>query len=345
MQNTRPVLKIVVREADKLSVLVPLILLSSIQGLLTGLFGAPGIVATMIASRAMGPRKALILSTISQFVGPFLFGVAAAKVLGSEVIASQDITPVVLYIGLSATIFWMIVTFYLRIPCSSTHALLGGLIGVTLAASGPQAIYSDGLLKVLASLLLSAPLGFIGGFLMIRLWYWLAKNATPHINERFNQGQWVASFGLGMALGSNNAQSTMGVMAMGLVLAGAAPDFQVPLWVIALCAISLAFGNLIGGMRLVKSIGGKFFQIRPIHGFSAELASAVIIGIASVIGGNVSTTHVTSSSIVGAGAGERLSMVRWGFVQNVFVTWVITIPVTATLAGLAYLSLIHLGVK
>lgn len=328
-----------------MTVLIPLVLLGSIQGVLTGLFGAPSIVSTMIASRAMGPRKALLLSTVAQFAGPFLFGVAAATVLGGEVLTPTVITPAVLYIGLSATIFWMIFTFYLSIPSSSTHALLGGLLGAALAASGPGAVRSSGLLKVLASLLLSAPVGFAGGFLMVQLWYWLARNATPRINQRFNQGQWIASLGLGMVLGSNNAQSTMGVIALGLVLSGLVQQFEVPIWIVALCATSLAIGNLIGGMRLVKSLGGKFFQIRPIHGFSAELASTIIIGVASLIGGNVSTTHVTSSSIVGAGAGERLSLVRWGFVHHVFMTWILTIPLTAALAGLMYFSLKTLGMR
>jgi PiT family inorganic phosphate transporter len=332
-------------DVDKLIVLIPLVLLCSIQGILTGLFGAPSIVSTMIASRAMGPRKALLLSTIAQFVGPFLFGVAAATVLGGEVITPTAITPTVLYVGLSATIFWMIFTFYLKIPSSSTHSLLGGLLGAALAASGPEAIRASGLLKVLASLLLSAPVGFVGGFLMVRLWYWLARNATPQINQRFNQGQWFASLGLGMALGSINAQNTMGIIALGLVLSGFVQHFEVPYWVIAVCAANLAIGNLIGGMRLIKSLGGRFFQIRPIHGFSAELASTIVIGIASIIGSNVSTTHVTGSSIVGAGAGERFSMVRWGFVQNLFLTWILTIPLTATLAGLTYLSLRTLGVR
>ncbi len=321
---------------NRLFMVAPLIALVSIQGILTGIFGAPSIVSTMIASRAMSPKRALVLSTVAQLLGPFLFGVAVAGVIGSEVVDTQGLTPLVLYASLSATIFWMVFSWYVRIPCSSTHALVGGLVGSVIAGAGPSAIHSAGLLKVLASLILTAPLGILGGFLMVRLCYFFTQNATPRINYRFNQGQLVASLGLGLAIGSINAQNAMGMMALGLVLTGNLPRFFVPTWVIVLCAGGLALGNLIGGMRLVHTVGAKFFQVRPIHGFSAELASALIISVSSLIGGNVSATHVTTLSVVGAGAAERLSMVRWGFVQHVLLTWVLTIPVTATLAGLLY---------
>src|SRR5262249_55418777 len=143
----------------------------------------------------------------------------------------------------------------------------------------------------------------------------LAQNASPKVNRRFNQGQFVASFGLGLAIGSNSAQRVMGMIALGLLVTGFLPHFEIPMWVIVISAVGLALGNLLGGMRLINSIGGRFFQIRPINGFSAETASAVIILISSLLGGVVSTTQVTSLSVVGAGAGDRMSMVRWNFVR------------------------------
>jgi len=328
---------------ERVVLLLPLLALAVLVDILTGIFGAPGVVATMIASRAMSTRKALILSTVAQFIGPFVFGIAAAKVLGSQVIDTSRITPLVLYTALGATITWLVFSFYLRIPSSTTHAMLGGLIGAVFVAVGPSAILSAGLLKVMISLILSPLIGALGGFLMVRVCYWLARGSTPNVNNRFNQGQLVTSFGLGLAIGSINAQITMGVIGLGLVLIGYTPNFEIPTWVILLSAAGLAFGNLIGGLRLVRSIGARFFQVRPIHGFSAELASALIIAVSSVIGGNVSTTHVTSLSVVGAGAAERLSMVRWGFVQNVLVTWLLTIPMTALLSGLIYLTLSRIG--
>ncbi|MCC7452101.1 MAG: inorganic phosphate transporter [Anaerolineae bacterium] len=328
-----------------LIVLLPVFVLVSVQNVLVGVLGAPGIVATMIASHALGPRRALLLSTVGQFLGPFLFGVAVAGVVGNEVVNAQALTPLALYAALSATIIWMAATWYLGIPSSSTHALIGGMVGAAFAAAGPSAVHGDGLFKVVASLIMTAPLGLVIGFIMVRVCYWLFKDATPRINRLFNHGQWIAGLGLGLAIGSNNAQNAMGIMALGLVLTGVLPRFEVPNWVVVVSAIGLAAGNLIGGMRLIRSVGGRFFQVRPIHGFSAEIASGMIIGVSSLVGGDVSTTHVTSLAIVGAGAAERMSMVRWGFVQHVILTWVLTIPLTAALAGLTYLMLHLIGIR
>lgn len=327
--------------------ILPILILGFIQSILTGISGAPSVIAAMIASRAIGVYRALFLSTLAQFVGPFLLGAAAATVIGAEVVNIQHIPPIALYSGLIATIVWMLLAFMLRIPSSSTHAVLGGLIGATVTASGFSAIQPTGLLKVVLSLLLSAPIGFVGGFVMMRVtrWFAIAIHATPRINRRFNEAQWFTSFGLGVALGSINAQAMMGMITLGLVLAGFLPHFTVPLWVIAVCAAGLAIGNLAGGLRLIKSVGSRFFQIRPIHAFSAEIAAALIVASSSLVGSNVSATHVTNFSIVGAGAAERMSMVRWGFVKNVFVTWILTIPMTALMAGVVYFILSELRVK
>jgi len=325
--------------------LIPLLILVAVQDMLTGIFGAPSIVATMIASRAMTPRRAIYLSTVAQLVGPLIFGVAVASTVGADVVRSQGITPVMLCAALSSTVFWMIFSWALRIPSSSTHALIGGLVGAVFAALGPSAIHGGGLLKIILSLTLTAPLGIIGGFLVTHLDYWLVRRSPPQVAQRFNQGQFVASLFLGLAIGSNNAQNAMGITALGLVAAGISPQFEVPAWVILGSAICLALGNLVGGMRLMKAVGVQFFRIRPIHGFSAEVSSAIIIAVSSILGGDVSTTHVTSMSIIGAGAAERISMVRWGFVQRVLLTWVLTIPMTALIAGVLYLVLNAMGIR
>lgn len=319
-----------------LAAFAPILVLVAIQDILTGIFGAPSIVATMIASRAMSPTRALILSTVAQFVGPFLFGVAVASTVGDEVVEAARMTPTAMDAALVATVVWMLLSWFLRIPSSSTHALIGGLVGAAISASGADAIHGDGLLKIVLSLTLTAPLGIIGGFAAARVFYWLAHGFGPQLNRRFNQGQLIASVLLGFAIGSNNAQNAMGVTTLGLMATGMLPEFQVLPWVVALSAVFLAVGNLVGGMRIMRSVGMQFFRIRPIHGFSAEMASAVIITSSSLLGGGVSTTHITSMSIIGAGTADRLSMVRWGFVQRVLLTWVLTIPATALLAGLLY---------
>lgn len=321
---------------NRLMLFMPIFFLVAIQDTLTGLFGAPSIVATMLASRAMGYRSAITLSTLAQLIGPFLFGVAVATTLGSDIVEIVGLSPTVMDAALGSTVLWMLFSWYLRIPSSSTHALVGGLVGAVFTAVGPTAIHLNGLFKILLTLTLTAPLGIVAGYIVVRLCYWLAQNASPKINARFNQGQFLASIFLGLAIGSSNAQNAMGVTVLGLMTTGLLTQFEVPLWVIIMSAIFLALGNLIGGMRVMRSIGGQFYRIQPIHGFSAQVASAAIIAINSLLGGEVSTTHVTSMSIIGAGAAERLSMVRWGFVQRVLVTWVLTIPVTAILAGLLY---------
>ncbi len=317
--------------------IAPILLLIAAQDILTGVFGAPSIVATMIASRAMTPYRALLLSTFAQLIGPLLFGAAVAAAVGRDVVDSSGITTLMLCAALSSTVFWMVFAWYLKIPSSSTHALVGGLLGAVLAGLGPSAIHGAGLLKMLLSLTLTAPLGIVGGFVVARLCYWLARASTPKVNYAFNRGQIITAVFLGFAVGSNNAQNAMGITTLGLLVGGFITKFEVPHWVMIGSAICLATGNLIGGMRLMKTMGAQFFRVRPLHGFSAEVSSTLIIITSALLGGNVSTTHVTNMSIIGAGAGDRIAMVRWGFVQKMLMAWVLTIPTTALIAGVLYL--------
>jgi PiT family inorganic phosphate transporter len=316
--------------------LFPFLVLVAFQDVLSGIFGAPGIIATLVASRAMTPRRAIVLSTITQFLGPLIFGVAVASVIGSEVVESNGLTAIALYAALSSTVFWMVFSWLLRIPSSSTHALIGGMVGAALAAHGPAAIHENGLLKILLSLSLTLPLGIIGGFLTLHCINRLLPRSKKRFNRRCNQGQFVASLFLGLAVGSSNAQNAMGITALGLFATGFLPRFEVPLWVIVGSAACLALGNLVGGMRLIDSVGARFFPVRPVHGFSAGVSSALIIGISALVGGGVSTTHVTSMSIIGAGAAEGSTRVQWQFVRKVLLVWVLTIPSTILLAGLFY---------
>ncbi len=328
---------------SNVALLVPLLLLITAQDALTGVFGAPSIVATIVASRAMSSRRAIALSTLAQLIGPLLFGVAVATTLGSDVVDPKVITPNILYGALIATVLWMVLAWYLRIPSSSTHALVGGLIGAVSAALGPSAIHTTGLLKILVALMLTAPLGVIGGFLIARFCRLLTAGIRQ-IDRRFNQGQFVMALFLGLAVGSNNAQNAMGVTVLGLMSTGFLSKFEIPVWVIIASGVGLALGNLVGGMRLTHSVGTQFCDVQPLHGFSAEMSSAVIIAASSLVGGDVSTSHVTSMSIVGAGVAESRASVQWRFVKRVLLTWVLTIPVTATIACLVCLALTRLGI-
>jgi PiT family inorganic phosphate transporter len=322
-----------------LTPLIPLLILVAIQDILTGVFSAPSIVATMVASKAMSPRRAILLSTLAQLIGPFVFGVAIASTVGSEVVEVGEITPIMLCAALAGTVYWMILSWRLRIPSSSTHALIGGLVGAVVVALGPAAIHTNGLFKILLGLTLTAPLGFLGGFIVTWVCRRFARGAAPRADQRFNRGQHVASVFLGLAIGSTNAQNAMGILALGLVAGGVLPHFEVPLWVVGVSALCLALGNLVGGMRLIRSVGTQYFPIRPVHGFGAGVSSVAVITVSALVGGNVSTTHVTSMSIVGAGSAEKFSLIRWSFVQKVLLTWVLTIPLTAALAGLFYTAM------
>ena len=322
--------------------LLPLLLLIAAQDILTGVFGAPSIVATLIASQAMEPRRAILLSTIAQLIGPLLFGVAVAAAVGKEVVDSNGLTLNMLSAALVSTVFWMLFAWYTRIPSSSTHALIGGLVGAVLAGLGPSAIHSGGLLKMILSLTLTATLGIVFGYAIARMCYLFTQAASHRANNLFNKGQLITAIFLGFAVGSSNAQNAMGITTLSLLVAGVITKFEVPPWVIIGSAVCLALGNLIGGTRLIKRVGRDFFQVRPLHGFSAEVSSTFIILGSSVLVGDVSTTHVTSMSIIGAGSAEGVSMVRWSFVQRVLLTWLLTIPATAVFAATVYFVMRHI---
>jgi PiT family inorganic phosphate transporter len=304
---------------------------------LNGFHDASNIVATMISSRAMSPRNALLLIAVAEFVGPFLFGVAVATTIGSEVVDPAAITSAVIIAALSSAIVWNLVTWYFGWPSSTSHALIGGLVGAVAMAAGPETIEVAGLQKILLALFLSPILGFALGFLMLRLIYFLARGATPRVNSLFRKSQWGTSLALALSHGTNDAQKTMGIIAMAMVTTGYVSEFQVPWWVIALSASAISLGTASGGWRLIETLGGKFYKVRPVHAFGSQLTSALVIMGAALLGGPVSTTQVVSSSIVGAGSADRVSKVRWIVARDIAVAWLLTIPVSALLAAGLYL--------
>ena len=306
---------------------------------LNGFHDSSNIVATPIASRAMSPRHILWLAAVAHFVGPFLFGVAVAETIGKGLTDPVNVTmPVVIAAMLSAVV-WNIVTWWLGIPASSSHALVGGVVGAVAISEGLDAIQSSGLIKVSVALFLSPVLGILIGYLLMNLVLFLARGATPGINRFFKQAQLVTAVGLALSHGANDAQKTMGIITLGLVVDGAIDEFVVPTWVIAISAAMIALGTATGGWRLIKTLGGRIYKIRPIHGFVSQLAGASIILSAALVGGPVSTTQVMSSSIMGAGTAERLSKVRWQVGSEMLIAWVLTIPVSAILAAVLYFPL------
>ena len=304
---------------------------------LNGFHDSANIVATMISSRAMSPRRALLLSAVAHFTAPFLFGVAIATTIGHEVVQPYAATMAVVLAALLAAIVWNLITWLLGIPSSSSHALIGGLVGATIVGYGLDAVQLHGLLKIVIALLLSPLVGLFGGYVLMKLVLFLARGASPRINWFFKSAQTFTALALALSHGTNDAQKTMGLITMGLVGAGALTQFQVPLWVIAASAGAISLGAATGGWRIIRTLGGKFYKIRPVHGFTAQLTSAIVILVASLLGGPVSTTQVVSSAIMGVGSAERLSKVRWGVVGNILVAWVLTLPASGLLAALAYL--------
>lgn len=309
---------------------------------LNGIHDSSNIVATMISSRAFRPETALGLTAVAEFFGPFLFGVAVATTIGDEVAAGNVLNLNIIIACLVGAILWNLITWFLGIPSSSSHALIGGMVGAVIAGAGVDAMKIDGLEKVLVALIASPLIGFVIGFLVTRLIYFLSRNATPSINKFFKKSQLVTALGMAFSHGTNDAQKTMGIIALSLVIGGASSSFHVPTWVVASCAGAIALGTALGGWRLIRTLGGKFYKIRPIHSFSTQLTSGMVILIASFLGLPVSTSQVVSSAIIGVGASESVGKVRWSVAEEIVMAWFITIPASALISAGAYWLIVTL---
>ncbi|MBO9368390.1 MAG: inorganic phosphate transporter [Chloroflexi bacterium] len=310
------------------------IALALIFDLLNGYNDSGALTATSISSHALPPRLALRLTAIGAFLGPFLFGVSVAHTIGQGLLTSEGLNLLTIPAALLAAILWSLISARLGIPSSSSHALVGGLVGAALMATGdPSVIQLKGLLKVLLALFLSPLLGFVSGFLFTRGVYFLARNATPRINNLFRLLQAITLFGMSLSHGANDAQKSMGLISLALLLSGAISRFYVPTWVILSCALAIALGSAFGSQRHIRTLGGRVYRVRPIHGVASQLSSALVIALAAWLGGPVSTTHVISSSIIGSGAAERFGKVRWQIAQDMLLTWLLTIPLTGFFAA------------
>ena len=304
---------------------------------LNGFHDSSNIVATVISSRALRPRTALYLTAIAEFVAPFIFGVAVATTVGKDLINPNAITPKVVIAAVLAATMWNIVTWLIGIPSSSSHALVGGLMGSAILLNGWQVVQIPGLVKILIALLISPPLGLLVSYFFMIVVTNLFENASPNINVFFKRLQILTSLGLALSHGTNDSQKTMGIITLGLVAAGFQQTFHVPTWVIALSASAIALGAAFGGWRLIHTLGGRIYTIRPVHAFTSQAASASVILGAALLGGPVSTTQVVSSAIMGAGAAERVTKVRWGVAKEMIYTWLFTIPSTALASALIFL--------
>ncbi len=316
--------------------LVLIVILALAFNFVNGFQGAGSSVATVIASRAANPRLALWLSAAAILLGPFLFGIAVAYTIGQGILKPSAVNPGMVSAALISAVAWSLLTWFFAIPSSPSHALVGGLVGTAIASQRLNALVMTGFIKVLLALFLSPILGFVFGLIVTRLVFFLARRASPRINLWFKRGQLLAAVTLALSSGANDGPKGMGIIALGLVASGAATQFQVPLWVILSSALAMSLGTVLGGWRLIKTLGGKFFRIRPVDGFCSQITSTIVILGAALVGGPVSTTQVVSTTILGSGAAERINKVRWGVAGNIALTWLFTIPINIFLAWIIY---------
>lgn len=316
--------------------LIIVIALALAFNFLNGMRDASNIVATMISSRAFSAGTALGLAAVAEFFGPFLFGVTVARTIGDEILQTDTLTLAVIAAALVGAILWNLITWYFGLPGSSSHALIGGMVGAVIAGVGVGAIKLAGLYRVVVALFTSPLIGFFIGFFLTRVIYFLVRGATPRINSLFKNGQLLTALALAFSHGTNDAQKTMGIITLSLVISGVLPAFQVPFWVIAASAATIALGTSLAGWRLIRTLGGRLYKIRPLHSFATQLSSASVILAASFLGVPVSTSQVVSSAIVGVGSAERVSKVRWSVAEDIVTAWLITIPASGVIAAGVY---------
>jgi PiT family inorganic phosphate transporter len=317
-----------------------------------GFHDAANVVATIITTGALSPRKALFLAAVCEFSGPLLFGTAVAETIGKNIVdistfdpKSMELSMALIVAALIGAISWNLITWYFGLPSSSSHALVGGMVGAVLVSYGPSRIIWKGLLYVVSVLIFSPLLGLFFGALFLRITLFLARNATPHAKHFFNRMQILSSITLSLSHGANDAQKSMGLITLALVVMGLRTTFHIPFWVIASCAGAIALGTASGGWRIIRTMGSRIYRLRSVHAFCAQAASATVILGAALLGGPVSTTHVVSSSIMGVGAEQRASAVRWGVAKNIMLAWLITIPASALMAALSFFVIQYLHPK
>ena len=316
--------------------------LSVVFDYINGFHDTANAIATSVSTRALKPEHAILMSATANFLGA-LTGTAVAITIASGLATIPDGPEgqVIVAAALVGAIVWNLLTWRLGIPSSSSHALIGGLLGATIVAEGVDAVIWGGVVdKVLIPLVLSPVLGIGLAFLLMVVLLNVFRRARPRqLNDRFRRLQVLSAAFMAFSHGSNDAQKTMGIMTLALFTAGVIPTVEVPLWVILVSASAISLGTAAGGWRIIKTMGQKVVKLDPVHGFAAETTAATIILTASRFGLPVSTTHVISSAIMGVGSSIRLSAVRWGVAGNIVTAWVLTLPAAGLAAGLAYLVL------
>jgi inorganic phosphate transporter, PiT family len=294
-------------------------------------------VATSVSTRALSPRLAVLIASIANLAGAFVT-TAVAKTVGKGIIDTSLATEKTVLAALLGAIAWNLLTWWLGLPSSSSHALIGGLIGAALAQSGADAVkWHDITHKVIIPAIASPALGFAGAFLLLLAIYWVFRRVTPGVaNRGFRLGQLGSGTWVAFTHGANDAQKTMGVIALALFEAGKIDHFYIPTWVIVAAGLAIGAGTYAGGWRIMRTMGQRIFSLEPASGFAAQTSGGTVIYGATHFGFPVSTTHVVSGSVIGAGATKRFSAVRWGVAGNIVFAWLLTIPAAAAVAAALY---------
>ncbi len=321
-----------------LPVLIGLIAVAVVFDFLNGLHDAANSIATIVSTRVLRPLQAVVWAAFFNFVAFLFFGLHVAQTVGTGIVAADIIEPRVIFGALMGAIVWNVITWRLGIPSSSSHALIGGLVGAGVAKAGAGVIVWTGLGKTGAAIVLSPLIGFLLALLLVLIVSWTFVRSTPFaVDNTFRTLQLVSAALYSLGHGGNDAQKTMGIIAVLLYSQGLlGPEFYVPFWVVLLCQAAMGLGTLFGGWRIVRTMGSRITRLTPVQGFCAETGGAITLFLATSLGVPVSTTHTITGAIIGVGAARRVSAVRWNVASSIVVAWVLTLPASALIAAMFY---------
>jgi inorganic phosphate transporter, PiT family len=322
-----------------LPILIGLIGVALVFDLLNGLHDAANSIATIVSTRVLQPRYAVIWASFFNFVAFLFFGLHVAQTVGVGIVTAEVVDARVIFGALMGAIAWNLITWWGGIPSSSSHALIGGLIGAGIAKAGTAAVVYDGVLKTSAAIVLSPLTGFFLALLLVLIVSWVLVRVTPRTADNaFRTLQFISASLYSLGHGGNDAQKTMGIIAVLLFSEGhLTGEFYVPFWVVISCQAAMGLGTLVGGWRIVRTMGSRITRLSPMQGFCAETGGAITLFMATWLGVPVSTTHTITGSIIGVGAARKVSAVRWNVATNIVIAWVITLPAAALIAALFYL--------
>lgn len=303
---------------------------------INGFHDTANAIATCVSTRAMSIRAAIIMAAVLNFAGAMI-STKVATTIGKGIVDTDNITQMVVLAGITGAIIWDLITWYYGLPSSSSHAIIGGIMGAVIAHAGVAALHWSGLKKIILALLISPVIGTVMGFVFMVAMMWAFRNSAPYaLNKGFRRLQILSAALMAFSHGTADAQKSMGVITMALVSYGYINSFQVPAWVMIACATAMALGTAAGGWRIIKTVGRDFVKLQPVHGFCVETASAGVIMGAAAFGMPTSTTHVITSAILGVGLSKRVSAVNWGIARRIVWAWVLTIPASAAMALMVY---------